>query len=409
VRHGVGRHGRAWRAPSVLGAVVVIVFGSLLGVGLVHTAGTGAVEPRAAQEPAPRGGLDVRSLGARLRVAGATAEAAAPLHWATPAGFAAEAGAAAELAVAPLAPAVAETALVPPPLAELGPGPAAMAASSGGPPPVHLAPTRYGDVTPSGGTWALLIGIDDYPGLRYDLRSAVNDVHDVDEALRRMGVTNDRRMLLRNGQATGGVIRAALDWLSAHAGPDATIVLFFAGHVQKLAPGTEALVGADGDVVQDVEVEALLDRSPAARSWIGIAACYAAGFDELVRPGRILTAAASSSSLAYESSTFGRSYLVEYMVRRAMLGARITTVEAAFARASEELRRDHPDRVPLQFDQVEGDLDLHRPPSAPDPAPGPADGSPPPPSSPPPSSPPPPSSDDGCASLTVGIVRCEDG
>ncbi|HVF32710.1 MAG TPA: caspase family protein [Acidimicrobiales bacterium] len=302
-----------------------------------------------------------------------------------------------------------DVAIVPPPVGGLGGaggggGGGGVAASSG--PPRERATARstaYPDATPTGGTWALLIGIDDYPGQEYDLRSAVNDVQDVDEVLRRAGVPRERRMLLRNGQATAGAIRGGLDWLTAHTGADATMIVFYAGHVQKLAPGREALVGADGDTVDDVEVAAMLDRSAAARTWVGIAACYAAGFDEVLRPGRILTAAASANSLAYENATFGRSYLVEYMVRRAMLGGRATSVEAAFARATEELRRDHPDRMPLQFDHLEGDLDLGGPAPAAEPAP-PPDRKAPPPSSPPPSSPPP---DDGCAGLTLGVVRCE--
>jgi hypothetical protein len=271
--------------------------------------------------------------------------------------------------------------------------------SSGQAVAAHAAPTRYGDVTPTGGTWALLIGVNDYPGDRYDLRSAVNDVNDVDEALARMGVTADRRMRLLDQQATAGFIRTGLDWLTAHAGPDATMVVFYAGHVQKLSPRTEALVGADGGVVADAEIAEVLDRT-SARTWIGIAACYAAGFDELVRPNRILTAAAGADSLAYENAAFGRSYLVEYMVRRAMLGAGLTTVEAAFDRAVAQLRQDYPDRVPVEIDQLDGDLDLRvrsGTTSGSSPAPSPA----PPPSSPPPSGP------DGCANLTAGVVRCQ--
>lgn len=325
------------------------------------------------------------ALSARLRWAGAPI--AAP---------AAKPATAVELAPAtgPVASALPrrETAIVPPPPDGFG---SRHQVST----PAQLPPTRYGDVTPSGGTWALLVGINDYPGMRYDLRSAVNDMQDVDEALRRRGVTADRRMLLRDGQASAGVIRAALDWLGAHAGEDATIVLFYAGHVQRLGGGTEALVGADGEVVTDAEVAALLDRSPAKRAWIGIAACYAAGFTEVVRPGRVLTAAAPANALAFENDAFGRSYLVEYMVRRSMLRDGITTVEVAFARAAAALQRDHPDRMPVQFDELEGDLDLTVPPPGSEPAPGPAGGSPP--SSPPPSQP------DGCANLTAGVVRCQ--
>ena len=401
MRQRLGSHGSAWRARTVIGVVMIgVLAASSLSLGFVQAAlGSQAAADPAAAAARPAAGLDHRSLAARLRAAGSAFDSAlwAPSAGLDPLAAGAEAAATSGFAVAAPSGPAAEAAIVPPPLNGFGPG--AVAASSG-PPPVELQPSQYADVTPSGGTWALLVGIDDYPGSQYDLRSAVNDVQDVDEALRRMGVTADRRMVLRNGQATAGVILAGLDWLTAHAGPDATLVVFFAGHVQKLAPGTEAIVGADGRLVRDVEVASLLDRSPAARAWIGIAACYAAGFDELVRPGRILTAAASSTSLAYDNSAFGRSYLVEYMVRRAMLTAGVTTVEAAFARAAEELRREHPDRVPLQFDQVEGDLDLHRPTPAPDPAPGSADGS-----SPPPSSTPPPSNG-GCAGLTMGVVRC---
>lgn len=197
--------------------------------------------------------------------------------------------------------------------------------------------------------------------------------------------------------------------MTAHAGPDATIVVFYAGHVQKLGSRTEAFVGSDGGVVTDAEVAELLDRSPATRAWIAVAGCYAAGFDEVVKPGRILTAAAPADSLAYENSSFGRSYLVEYMVRRAMLRDGLLTVEAAFDRATEQLRREYPDRVPVQFDSLAGDLDLRV--AAGNPSGGSGNPAAPPPSSPPPSSPPPssPPPPDGCADLTVGVVRCSRG
>lgn len=387
-RDRIGQRKRVW---SALGAVALLGGGLLFdGPDVAIGGGTTAIDERAAGPRVP-----VSSALADLVAASPLEALSARLRWAGAAIAAPES----VLALAPapatgpvaVAPPRRETAIVPPPPDGFG---TRHQVST----PAQLPPTRYGDVAPSGGTWALLVGINDYPGMRYDLRSAVNDMQDVDEALRRRGVTADRRMLLRDGQATAGVIRAALDWLGAHAGEDATIVLFYAGHVQRLGGGTEAIVGADGAVVTDAEVASLLDRSPAKRAWIGIAACYAAGFTEVVRPGRVLTAAAPANALAFENEAFGRSYLVEYMVRRGMLGAGITTVEAAFARAAAELQRDHPDRMPVQFDELEGDLDLTVPPPGSDPAPAPAGDSPP--SSPPPSQP------DGCANLTGGVVRC---
>jgi hypothetical protein len=282
-------------------------------------------------------------------------------------------------------------------------------------PPRALRPSAYDASVAAPGTWALVIGINDYPGDRYDLRSAVNDANDVNDALAQLGVTGDRRLVLRDTQAGAGTIRAAVDWLTAHAGPDATMVFFFAGHVEKLAPGREALVGADGGLVQDDELASMLDRSPARRAWIGIAACFAGGFTEVVRPGRILTAAAGADDVAYENTTFGRSYLVEYMVRRAMLQQGITTVEGAFRWAVAALQQDYPNRQPVEFDDIGGDLDLKVPPPPP-PSDGgsgagaPSGGGTPPRTPPPPTydpTPPPPKPDDGCANLTVGVVRCE--
>ena len=350
---------------------------------------TTTVEPRpaAVRSPSLAGGFDALSVRLRLDdglLAGpAPAEAPLPPESAS--------------AAPPVAPVAAggDVAIAPPPMAFDG-----EVAAPPPPPPAQLPPSRYDSRTAVGGTWALVIGVNDYPGVRYDLRSAVNDANDVNEALTRLGVTSDRRMVLRDRQASADTIRAALDWLTAHAGPGSTIVLFFAGHVQRIEPGREALVGSDGGIVPDTEVAAMLDRSPAERAWITIAGCYGGGFDEVVRPGRILTAAAPSDRVAYENDGFRRSYLVEYMVRRAILTKGISTVEGAFAWASAELERDYPERLPVQLDAVGGELDLR---VGPRPA---SEGSPPsspPPSSPPPSTPPP---EDGCSALTVGVVRC---
>ena len=347
--------------------------------------------PKLASPPVRISGFD--ALSARLRLDAAPLAASSVLD---PSGVAAVSSDASS--AAPVVPA-GDLAIAPPPVA--------FAEEVAAPrPPVQLPPSRYDSTNAVGGTWALVIGINDYPGVRYDLRSAVNDANDVNEALAKLGVTTDRRMVLRDRQADAGTIRAALDWLTAHAGPGSTIVLFFAGHVQRLEPGREALVGSDGGVVPDSEVAAMLDRSPAERAWITIAGCYGGGFDEVVRPGRILTAAAPSDRLAYENEHFGRSYLVEYMIRRAILTHGISTVEGAFAWASTELQRDFPERVPVQLDNVGGDFDLRAGPPPPPPPSSTGSGSgsgQAPPSSPPPPSEPPP---DGCSTLTIGVVRC---
>jgi hypothetical protein len=247
------------------------------------------------------------------------------------------------------------------------------------PPPAALAAPPAQE--PQDGVWAVVVGINDYPGHRHDLKYATHDAKDVDAALGRYGVAPERRLMLTDRQATAATIGASLDWLVDRAGPDATAVFFYAGHVRKLSRTTEAIVGSDGELLTDEEVAARLAGLRAPRAWLMLASCYGGGFTEALAPGRILTAAADADSLAYESSSYSRSYLVEYMVRRAMLEGRADrSVEASFGWAAEMMRREHPGRVPVQFDQHDGELFLGTPPP---PAPPPAAPAGPPPSQPP--------------------------
>ena len=279
------------------------------------------------------------------------------------------------------------------------------------PPKELLASARpAGDVDT--GVWAVIIGVNDYPGRRADLRSAVNDANDMDEALARLGVPAERRLVLRDREATAAVIADAAEWLARRAGPDATAVFFYAGHVRKTGDGTEAMVAADGDLVTDDDLAWRLAPMQ-AKAWVVMASCFGGGFTEVLGPGRLLTAAADANSLAYENSGFGRSYLVQYMVRRGLIeGNAAATAQEAYAYAEGALRREYPNRVPFQVDQAGGPIPLSMP--------VPQDAVPPPPPPPPPASAPnpppppqrsdeapPPEEDDGeCAGLNLGVVTC---
>ena len=233
-------------------------------------------------------------------------------------------------------------------------GPAAPAS----PPPRQLT-NPFAGVRPSGGTWAVMIGINDYPGTSHDLNSAVNDAMDVNEALGRLGVPGDHRLLITDRQATPGVVRLAADWLVAHAAPDAVAVFAYAGHVRKLSADTEAIVAADGGVVTDADLAGHLAKLQAQRTWIAIAACYGGGFTELLGPGRVLTAAADANSLAWENESFGRSYMVQYMVRHGLIeGQSASTVQGSFAYASAALAHDYPGREPVELNGTASTIEL---------------------------------------------------
>lgn len=305
------------------------------------------------------------------------------------------------------------------------PGPPAAVASPPADQPIAPPPAEFEEVpapaepppsalrnpagTASGtGLWAVIIGINDYPGSRNDLRYALNDANDVNEALARFGVPGDHRLLIRNGQATAGVVLAAADWLVSHAGPQSTAVFFYAGHVRKASKSTEVIVGADGRTVTDAELAQHLAGLQARRTWLAIAACYGGGFSEALGPGRILTAAADADHLAYENSTYGRSYLVQFMVRQAMIeGAAPSSVQASFAYAKSQIDQRYRGRSPVQYDAAGDPVDLRQqlvraapPPSSGGSGGGSTGGSPSPTTTAPPN---------GCRSLTLGIVTCNSG
>jgi hypothetical protein len=202
--------------------------------------------------------------------------------------------------------------------------------------------------------WVVSIGIDDYPGDRHDLQAADDDAVAVTDTFTNLGVPADHVYEVLNGEATVEGILAAVDWLVANAGPEDTAVLFYAGHVREVASGTEVIVAADGRWVADWYLASELVGLRSADAWFAIAACFGGGFTELLAPGRILTGAAPAGQLAYESTEFRRSYMVEYLFARAIngRGASALTVQAAVEWANEQLARDFPERVLFQADDA---------------------------------------------------------
>lgn len=226
----------------------------------------------------------------------------------------------------------------------------APAAPAAPPPALLTAPPAPAVV--NDGVWAVVIGIDDYPGSSADLQSAVADADDMEAALNRYDVPAENQLVLRDRQASASTILRAVDWLTFVAGPDATVVFFYAGHVRKLGPTTEAIVAADGGVITDEELASHLSPLKARDAWLIMAACFGGGFTEPLAPGRVLTAAADADSLAYENEAFGRSYLAEFMVRQGLVEGRSgATAQDAFAYAQSSLSEQYPDRMLTQVDQ----------------------------------------------------------
>ncbi len=232
--------------------------------------------------------------------------------------------------------------------ARAAPSPAASAPAVRAP-----AGTPGAPISSAGVVWAVVVGIDDYPGTRRDLHQAVADADAMTAALHGMGVAPERVAALRNGEATAAAITAALDWLRASVGPTDTAVVFYAGHVRKLGSRTEAVLAADQVVVRDTKLAQHLAGMAARDAWIVIAACYGGGFTELLAPGRVLTAAADADTLSYESNDHPYSYLVEYAIHQPLgQGRTPPIVQDAVAFGWGELNRAYPDRQLTSVDEA---------------------------------------------------------
>jgi hypothetical protein len=279
--------------------------------------------------------------------------------------------------------------------------------------PAAPSPTfRPSRVPADGEVFALLIGIDDYPGSAYDLRSAVADVDTIDAALAGFDVPAGNRVVLRDGQATRPAVVAAVRSLVRQGGPGATYVLAYAGHALHLDADTQAMLLADGEQLTDRALAELLAPATTQRMWLVFATCFAGGFTELVGPGRVLTGAAPADEQAWEDPALNASYLVHYLVREGwLLGKAGDSVQEAFTYADAALDRDHPDRRPVQLDEVGGRLllgpgdpadGLDQAPDGPDRAPSGGASSEPAPSRPP-ASPPPEDDEPPCV---LGVLYC---
>lgn len=216
--------------------------------------------------------------------------------------------------------------------------------------PIIRAPTTEA----ARNVFGLIIGINDYPGTTSDLQGAVPDAEDMSDVLAMYGVPAENVRTLLDADAGTTQINDALHWIVGATKPDSTVVVFYAGHVEKLSDQTEAIVAADGGALPDWYLAKQLEPLPAHDVWIVMAACYGGGFTELMAPGRILTAAADANGLAYENDTFHRSYLDEYLVHQALLEQKGEgpTAQQAFNYAQAGLERDYPDRSLTEFDQA---------------------------------------------------------
>lgn len=158
---------------------------------------------------------------------------------------------------------------------------------------LETAMTDWADMYPGDGDpdgkYAVVVGIDDYPGTRSDLRGPVDDATLVRDALvDRFGFSPDDIVFLQDGEATRlGIANAVVRHLG-QAGPDGTAVFFYSGHGTQMEENTgvtgaldpeegndvdEALAVYDG-IILDEEVNFLLQQIEAENTLVLVDACF---------------------------------------------------------------------------------------------------------------------------------------
>ena len=253
---------------------------------------------------------------------------------------------------------------------------------------LFLAP----DAEAADGRRALLVGINDYAGRTDDTVTAVGDVVDVRDLLLREGWPAANIRVLTDRAATAQAIRDGLRWLGATSTDGSMTVFHYSGHVKQQGGDLdrdgealdEYLWSADNVFLADRELKQWIDRVR-GRTWVDIAGCEAAGFDDgLSGPNRLFTASSLEHEKSYEQPAWGNSVFTGLLVDQGMLqrqadanGDGVVSIQEAFRRAADHApqitaRQSHGPQHPLLAGGDGTPWYLGARPAAPRPAPAPA-------------------------------------
>lgn len=186
----------------------------------------------------------------------------------------------------------------------------ATGAALGASPPAAAAPK------PNANKWAVIVGIDNYPGKIHKLIGSVGDAWDLHDALVRAGWPKDHINMVLENSATATNIRNAWKWLIQHADDNSFSVFHYSGHVKQINSGNkdgdaealdEYLWPYDSQFISDGEFGATM-RQLRGWSWVDIAGCEAAGLNDNVAAfNRFFTGSSMENEKSFESPQWHNS------------------------------------------------------------------------------------------------------
>ncbi|MGB9693783.1 MAG: caspase family protein, partial [Fervidobacterium sp.] len=200
----------------------------------------------------------------------------------------------------------------------------------GGKPSPTAATGTLGDQC-TGTKYAIVIGINDYPGTANDLQYCVYDANSMVLALEEVyGYSSANIAYITNSGATHLNITNAVNTVKEKAKSGDEVFFFFSGHGAKGKADDgdnetvdESIViwGDDGNFgyLWDGELKHLFEYFPTNRIIFAFDSCLSGGMTDLAADGRVINMACSESGVSYEFESLGHGQFTYYFVVKGML------------------------------------------------------------------------------------------
>lgn len=241
----------------------------------------------------------------------------------------------------------------------------------------------------SGDSYAIVIGIADYPGTDLDLKYTDDDANQVATTLINEYEFDDENITtlidgsstsgdVENGTATFSNIKRAVGNLSDDVHSEDEVVFFFSGH----GGSSDEDPDEDGEItdesiivhtgtttkhIWDGQLEEWFSGMDVARITFGFDSCLAGGMDDVASSSRIVVAASNETSSAYEIEDLKNGQFTYYFFEEGMEdgnadsydhidGEKDVTVEEAYEYTDENYHPRYKKDGPAIDDQFDGDL-----------------------------------------------------
>lgn len=172
--------------------------------------------------------------------------------------------------------------------------------------------------------WAVLVGISHYEGSTHPTYGGDGDVSAFQTLLQRAGWPADHVLVLTDANATMSNMIGAMQWLVGHSSPSTFTLFHYSGHVCEQGRGPcsgphKYLWSVDNQLMPDTRFGQIMGGLE-GWSWIDIAGCEAAAFDQgLSSSHRFVTASSMANETSYESPSWHESVWTGTLVDQGML------------------------------------------------------------------------------------------